>query len=169
MIRLGFDISTSCCGWAFTEDRKILDCGFIDISKAETSKDKTKLVTDVIDSNKHLPSVNCINVETALSGFGFGFTSQQVIIKLARFNAVFCYIIEEHYKKVPYLVNAVTARKQLFGKSRIKGIKPKVFVKDQIDKMFDMTPWLVYNKLKNVDKKMEDVYDAVVISFFKST
>jgi hypothetical protein len=27
-----------------------------------------------------------------------------------------------------------------------------------------MTPWTIYNKIKNPDKRMEDVYDALVLS-----
>ena len=168
MVRLGFDISTTVCGWAITEDRnKILDCGFIDISKEETSKDKTKLVTDVIDANKYLPRVECINVEAALSGFHSGFTSQQVIIKLTRHNAIFCYIIEEYYKKPICLVQATTARKQLFGKSRIKNIPPKQYVKSQIDIRFDLSKWTKFNKLKNEDGRMNDIRDAIVISLYE--
>ena len=33
MVTLGLDASTTCVGYAFTEDKKILDMGFIDIKK----------------------------------------------------------------------------------------------------------------------------------------
>ena len=36
MVTLGLDISTTCIGYAFTQDRKILDMGFIDIKKYKT-------------------------------------------------------------------------------------------------------------------------------------
>ena len=47
-----------------------------------------------------------------------GRTSQQTIIKLAKFNAVVCFLCEHHIRIKPVLVGATTARKQLFGKSR---------------------------------------------------
>ena len=36
-----------------------------------------------------------INIEDNLSGFAGGRTSQQVIIKLAKFNAILCFMLEE--------------------------------------------------------------------------
>jgi len=40
MVTLGLDISTTCVGYAFTKDKKILDMGFIDIKKYKTPKNK---------------------------------------------------------------------------------------------------------------------------------
>jgi len=164
MVTLGFDSSTTVTGFAFVENKKILDCGFIDTFKIETNKDKAFFVIKQLESNPFISKVNQFNLETSLSGFMQGFSRQQVIIKLARWNAIFEYIISEHYKIPVNLVNASTARKQLFGKARIKGVKPKEYVKEQIEKMYDMQKWIKKNKLGNVDKKMADVYDAIVIA-----
>ena len=38
MVTLGLDVSTTCVGYAFTEDKKILDMGFIDIKKEKQNK-----------------------------------------------------------------------------------------------------------------------------------
>ena len=40
MVTLGLDASTTCVGYAFTEDKKILDMGFIDIKKEKTLLNK---------------------------------------------------------------------------------------------------------------------------------
>ena len=48
MVTLGLDISTTCVGYAFTEDKKILDMGFIDIKKEKTPKDKVQKVLDLL-------------------------------------------------------------------------------------------------------------------------
>ena len=48
MVTLGLDISTSCVGYAFTEDKKILDMGFIDIRKQTTPKDKVQKVLEFL-------------------------------------------------------------------------------------------------------------------------
>jgi hypothetical protein len=107
-------------------------------------------------------------LEAALSGFMGGFTSQQVIIKLARFNALFEYIVSEHFKIPVELTNATTARKSVFGKARIKGVKSKVFVRQQIDEKFAYVHQFdKKNKHGNPDKRNEDMYDAVVISMSK--
>jgi len=163
MVTLGFDSSTTVTGYAFIENKKILDCGFIDTSKLKVNKEKAFFVINHLSTNPLISKIGRLNLETSLSGFMQGFARQQVIIKLARWNAVFEYIISEHYKLPVNLVNATTARKQLFGKSRIKGIKPKEYVKEKIEKMYDMSPWIKINKIGNVDVKMADVYDAVVI------
>lgn len=165
MIHLGLDLSTSVCGYAITNGNNIIECGYFDISKSNTYKDKAIVIINGLNNK----SFDIINVEENLSGFAFGKTSQQTLLKLAKNKAVICYILEEYYKKPIYYANATTMRKQLFGKARIKGIKPKEFVKQNIEKMFDVSPWVKLNKNGNIDKKMEDVYDAIVTSFYKST
>lgn len=168
-IQLGLDLSTTVCGYAFVDiDTKIiLECGFIDISKTEEYKEKIKLITDKLDSSCYIKLINKINLEAALSGFGGGRTSQQILIKLSRFNAVVEYVLSDYYKMKIFLTGAMTARKQLFGKSRLKGVKSKQFVKDNIEKMFDLKKWQIVNKIGNVDKRVEDTYDAIVIGFYK--
>ena len=107
-----------------------------------------------------------IIVEETLSGFVFGKTSQQTLLKLAKNKAVICYILEEHFHLPIIYANATTMRKQLFGKSRIKGIKPKEYVKQQIEEKYDITPWIKLNRNGVPDKRMEDVYDAIVASCY---
>jgi len=162
MKKLGLDLSSTVCGFAITEDKKIIDCGYFDISKVKTYKEKAQLIIDGLIGKEF----DSVNVEENLSGFSFGKTSQQTLLMLAKNKAVICYILEEHYKKKFYFANATTMRKQLFGKARVKGIKPKVFVKEQIEKLYDMTPWIKLNRNDVPDKKMEDVYDAIVVSVF---
>jgi hypothetical protein len=165
MITLGFDASTTTVGFAFTEGKEILDTGFIDISKIVGNREKVWHVIDFLSVHFLIKKVDRINLEAALNGFS-GPSSKSVVIMLARFNAVLEYVLADHYKKPVHLVNVNTARKQVFGKSKVKGIKPKEYVKVTLDSMYDMTPWFVYNKIKNVDKRMEDAYDAVVISLY---
>ena len=40
MVTLGIDASTTCVGYAFTKDKKILDMGFIDIRTENTPRKK---------------------------------------------------------------------------------------------------------------------------------
>lgn len=170
MVILGLDSSTSVTGWAFSDNGVILDAGFIDTKKFETTKEKTYHVIGILEKNKLMKSVECINLEAALSGYAGGFTSQQTIITLARHNAVFAYIIEEHFKLKVNLLSVNTMRKQLFGKCRIKGIKSKDFVKMELEKLIpDIKKFVVLNKKGNWDEKNGDMYDGVVCALYKKS
>ena len=165
MISLGFDASTSTVGWAFTEDKKILDAGFVDISKINGNREKAWAVVNIIKSNPLTEKVERVNLEGSLSGFA-GPSSRTVVVKLARWNAVFEYVLQDFFKNGVNLVNVSTARKQAFGKAKVKGIKPKDFVKSMVESRYDMKPWATLNKKGGIDKRVEDVYDALVISIY---
>ena len=168
MVILGLDSSTSTTGWSFCENGKILSAGFIDTKKLETTKEKTYFVISELEKNPLIKEVTIINLEAALSGFAGGFTSQQVIITLARHNAVFAYIIEEHFKVKVNLLSVNTMRKQLFGKCRIKGVKSKDFVKIELEKILPaITKFTVLNKKGNWDARNGDMYDGIVCSLYK--
>ena len=169
MVILGLDSSTSTTGWSFCENGKILSAGFIDTKKLETTKEKTFHVISELEKTKEIKNFDEINLEAALSGFAGGFTSQQVIITLARHNAVFAYIIEEHFKKKVNLLSVNTMRKQLFGKCRIKGIKSKDFVKQELELLLpDVVNFAVKNKKGNWDERNGDMYDAIVAGLYKN-
>ena len=167
MVTLGLDASTNCVGYAFTKDKKILDMGFIDISKQKTPKEKVFKVLDFLNNNSYIDEVIDINVEDNLSGFAGGRTSQQVIVKLAKFNAVLCFVIEDTFDIEVKNVNPMTARKQVFGKARVKGVKAKDFVKRQIDELYDTKKWCKHTSRGNWDKRNIDAYDGLVMSLFE--
>ena len=162
---LGLDASTTICGWAFYDGTVILDAGFVDISECPTNKEKALRVISVMDAYPLIPKVTQINLESALSGFMMGRTSQQVVIKLARFNAVFEYIVSEHFKIGVRLINATTARKTVFGKARVKGMTGKEYVRQELPKIHPEV--LQFEKKNNKNEwnaKNADMYDAVVIA-----
>jgi len=161
---LGFDASTTCCGWAFWNGTEIVDAGFIDISKFPTNKEKALHVISILKDNPNMVLTTQINLEAALSGFMGGRTRQQVIIMLARFNAVFEYIISEHWKIPVNLLSVTTARKKVFGKCRVKGIDPKEYVKQQLSIRMDLKKFDKINKIGNIDVKCADMYDAMVMA-----
>ena len=168
MVILGLDSSTSTTGWSFCENGKILSAGFVDTKKLETTKEKTFHVISCLEKTNEIKRFDEINLEAALSGFAGGFTSQQVIITLARHSAVFAYIIEEYFKKKVNLLSVNTMRKQLFGKCRIKGIKSKDFVRQELESLVpDVIKFTIQNKKGNWDERNGDMYDAVVASLYK--
>ena len=165
MVTLGLDASTTCVGYAFTQDKKILDMGFIDIKKEKTPKDKVQKVLDFLHNSSYIDNVTDINIEDNLSGFAGGRTSQQVIIKLAKFNAILCFMLENFEYNVNS-VNPMTARKQVFGKARVKGKKAKQFVQEEIEKMYNTKKWCKETARGNWDKRNIDMYDGLVMSLF---
>ena len=166
MVTLGLDASTTCVGYAFTKDKKILDMGFIDIKKETTPKDKVEKVLDFLHNNSYIDNVTDINIEDNLSGFAGGRTSQQVIIKLAKFNAILCFMLENFDYNVNS-INPMTARKNVFGKARVKGKKAKEFVQEEIEKMYNTKKWCKETTRGNWDKRNIDMYDGLVMSLFE--
>lgn len=165
MISCGLDASTSCCGYAFTdENKKILRAGFLDLSKIVGNREKSAAVIAMVKSQS--PGViDKVVLENALSGFS-GLSSRTVVVLLARWNAVLEYALQDAFTCPIVLVNATSARKQLFGAAGVKGTPPKVFVKSMMDTLYDTTPWQKINKVGNIDKRYEDVLDAIVLSTY---
>jgi len=167
MVTLGLDASTTCVGYAFTKDKKILDMGFIDIKKEKTPKDKVQKVLEFLNNNPYIEEVYDINIEDSLSGFAGERTSLQVINKLAKFNAILCFMLEEIFQMEVNSINPMTARKNVFGKARIKGIKAKDLVKMKIEEMYDTKKWCKETSRGNWDKRNIDMYDGLVMSLFE--
>ena len=166
MVTLGLDASTTCVGYAFTQDKKILDMGFIDIKKQKTPKEKVQKVLEFLNKSSYIDDVLDIHIEDNLSGFAGGRTSQQVIIKLAKFNAILCFMLENFEYNVNS-INPMTARKQVFGKARVKGKKAKQFVQEEIEKMYNTSKWCKHTTRGNWDKRNIDMYDGLVMSLFE--
>jgi len=167
MVTLGLDASTTCVGYAFTQDKKILDMGFIDIKKETTSKDKVQKVLEFLTNTSYIDNTTIINVEDNLSGFMGGRTSQQTIVKLAKFNAILCFMLENFFQVEPNSINPMTARKNVFGKARVKGIKAKDLVKMKIEEMYNTSEWCKETTRGNWDKRNIDMYDGLVMSLFE--
>ena len=166
MVSLGLDASTTCVGYAFTKDKKILDMGFIDIKKQKTPKEKVQKVLDFLHKSSYIDDVMDIHIEDNLSGFMGGRTSQQTIIKLAKFNAILCFMLENFDFDV-HSINPMTARKNVFGKARVKGKKAKEFVQEEIEKMYNTKKWCKKTTRGNWDKRNIDMYDGLVMSLFE--
>jgi Holliday junction resolvasome RuvABC endonuclease subunit len=140
--------------------------GFIDIKKEKTPKDKVEKVLGFLHESPYIDDVTNINIEDNLSGFAGGRTSQQVIIKLAKFNAILCFMLENFEYNVNS-VNPMTARKQVFGKARVKGKKAKQFVQEEIEKMYNTNKWCKETTRGNWDKRNIDMYDGLVMSLYE--
>ena len=139
------------------------------MKKQNTPKAKAFTTIEALNENKHIDSIEAINVEDNLSGFAGGFTSQQVIIKLAKFNAVLCLCLEQFFNIEPDNINPMTARKQVFGKARVKGIKAKDYVRMKIEESYDTKKWCKTTTRGNWDKRNIDAYDGLVMALFEKS
>ena len=164
---LGLDASTSIVGYAFSKDGSIIDAGFINISKLNTNKEKGFYVIDFLKKHPNIDSVSHVNLEAALSGFVGGKTSQQTLITLSRWNAIFEYMMGENFSFPIILCNVNSMRKKVFGKARIKGIKPKEYVKQMISSVCsNVTKFEKLNRNGDWDVHNSDIYDAIVCSLY---
>ena len=167
MKKLGLDASTTTVGYAFVDGKDIVTMGFIPIQKEKTIRDKVQLTMDVITKVDPFDKVEQIYIEDSLSGFSRGRTSQQTIIKLAKFNAVLVYCLEFAYGEIVDGVNPMTARKHLFGKARKQGVSAKDFVKEEINRLYNLEEYIKLTKTGLWDKRNLDGYDALVCALYE--
>tara|TARA_A100001391_G_scaffold106466_1_gene71363 strand:- start:2324 stop:2827 length:504 start_codon:yes stop_codon:yes gene_type:complete len=165
--KLGLDASTTTVGYAFVDGKKVIKMGFIPIEKEKTIRDKVQLTMDEITKLDPFDKVEQIYIEDNLSGFMRGRTSQQTIVKLAKFNAVLVYCLEFAYGEIVEGVNPMTARKHLFGKARKKGIPAKDFVKEEINNLYNLEEYIKLTKTGLWDKRNLDGYDALVCALYE--
>ena len=162
MKKIGLDASTTTVGYAFVDGSEVIDMGLIPIQKEKSIRDKVQLTMDTITDLDSFDQVEQIYIEDSLSGFSRGRTSQQTIIKLAKFNAVLVYCLEFAYGEIVDGVNPMTARKHLFGKARKQGVTAKDFVKKEINCLYNLEEYVKLTKTGLWDKRNMDAYDALV-------
>ena len=167
MKKLGLDASTTTVGYAFVDGKEIVTMGFIPIQKEDTIRDKVRLTMDMITELDPFDKVEQIYIEDSLSGFSRGRTSQQTIIKLAKFNAVLVYCLEFAYGEIVDGINPMTARKHLFGKARKQGVTAKDFVKKEINCLYNLEEYVKLTKTGLWDKRNMDAYDALVCALYE--
>ena len=167
MKKLGLDASTTTVGYAFVDGSEVTDMGFIPIQKEKSIRDKVQLTMDTITDLDPFDQVEQIYIEDSLSGFSRGRTSQQTIIKLAKFNAVLVYCLEFAYGEIVEGINPMTARKHLFGKARKQGVTAKDFVKKEINCLYNLEEYVKLTKTGLWDKRNMDAYDALVCALYE--
>ena len=167
MKKLGLDASTTTVGYAFVDGSEVIDLGFIPIQKEKSIRDKVQLTMDTITELDPFDQVEQIYIEDSLSGFSRGRTSQQTIIKLAKFNAVLVYCLEFAYGEIVEGINPMTARKHLFGKARKQGVTAKDFVKEEINCLYNLEEYVKLTKTGLWDKRNMDAYDALVCALYE--
>ena len=161
------DASTTTVGYAFVDGKDIVTMGFIPIQKEKSIRDKVQLTMDTITELDPFDQVEQIYIEDSLSGFSRGRTSQQTIIKLAKFNAVLVYCLEFAYGEIVKGVNPMTARKKLFGAACKQGVSAKDFVKEEINCLYSLEEYIKLTPTGLWDKRNMDSYDALVCALYE--
>ena len=114
MAILGLDISTSCTGWCLlSDDGKIVDIGYVDISKKGSLFEKALEVENCIANLSNSYTIQDVYIEENLQSFRSGFSSAQTISTLAKFNGIVSFICFKVFKVEPVFFNVNSARKML--------------------------------------------------------
>ena len=95
---------------------------------------------------------------------------KQIISEVLKLLGDYKGVKSEKDEKTEYNVNSInpmTARKQVFGKARVKGKKAKQFVQEEIEKMYNTKKWCKHTTRGNWDKRNIDMYDGLVMSLFE--
>lgn len=171
-MKIGIDLSTTVCGLAKAKDGKIMDAIALDISKVNSYDDKANIIINQLDLWLGCPSQTFdveFNIEGALNAFAFGKTNALTLIKLIKTNAVITYILEKRYPTIKInSLNMNTARKKIFGKCRVKGIKSKPFVKMMIEstnpEVISFYVPMASKRCKKENTLNEDIRDAAVMA-----
>ena len=114
MAILGLDISTSCTGWCIlSDDGKIVDIGYIDLSKKEGLFEKASEVESYITNLSKDWPIDKVFIEENLQSFRSGFSSAQTISTLSKFNGIVSFVCFKVFSSEPVFFNVNSARKIL--------------------------------------------------------
>lgn len=137
-IYLGLDISTSYTGWALIKsDGTVVDVGWIDITKIESMDAKADFVEKTF---LKMEKPAKIFVEDNVLKFRNGSSTAHVIITLAKFNAIVCYICWKLWGISPVAIPSITARR-LVGLKVPKGENAKDHVYNWAQNNSDKKFW----------------------------
>lgn len=170
---MGLDISTKTTGWSVVDPptKHIIDQGFIDSSEPKDIFDRAEIINNELDViiQKYTPTK--INIEDSLKQFAYGRSRANVILKLARVNGIVSYHLQKDLQYSTEHINASTARKALFGKSRDKAYSnTKKFVLANLHIMLGDDWFNSLPKMKTKDKLSKNAYDicdSIVVAFYK--
>ena len=113
---LGLDISTSCTGWCLIDvdnDCKLIDMGYIELSKKRSFFEKADVVKHELVRLSCIYNIDKIFVEENLQAFRPGFSSAKTLMTLARFNGIISYICQRDLQIIPDFINVNIARKSV--------------------------------------------------------
>lgn len=114
ILNIGLDISTSNIGICLFKNKSFYKMLYVDMTKEKDLFLKTELFKKEIDKldEERFDKIN-IYIEDILMSFSKGFSSSNIITKLAKFNGIISYIVYDKFNVKPNYINVNSARKQL--------------------------------------------------------
>lgn len=161
---LALDISTSCTGWSYWKDKKLVEAGAI-----ETPTEKFDSIFLKMDHAKDelyakissLGGADLIVAESALKKFTPGRSSADVIAKLVGFNFCLTYTLTRLLEAKELFIDVKSARKTV-GIKVPKGANAKLIVHGYASARFPSLSWPV-KKTGTPKDWTVDMADALVI------
>jgi len=166
---LGLDISTKKIGYAIFDDFKIVKFGCICTKKDTTIYERAEMAISELENLLNKYQIDKIIIEESLLQFANSSSSANTIVKLTMINAIISFHLMK--KKINIVhVNASTARKIVFGKSRNAAFKNvKRFVMYRLIKMYGKDFYKTLPRMKIKDKLADeafDIADAIVLALY---
>jgi|TARA_R110000824_G_scaffold62352_4_gene165161 Holliday junction resolvasome RuvABC endonuclease subunit len=162
---LALDISTSCTGYCLFDEDRLLDIGYINLSKHKGLFEKASHVKDRILSLSHKHNITSIVVEENLQAFRPGLSSAKTLMTLAQFNGVIRWICHESLSVPVTSLNVNSARKlvglKIDRKNKEKNTKQQVleWVADNMPKIEWPTKILKSGPNKGKERTCNEAYD----------
>ena len=168
MIVIGLDISSTTTGIAVLKDGILVYTEAVQTQNRNKFPDVFSVAEHVKESLKKIAdnyNIDQIYVEENLKSFSSGFSSAGTIIKLAKINALICYMAYKQFDILPVSIMPSTARKNI-GIKIPKGTKGNEAKKFILDWVCENEPSFTYELTKAGNPKpgTYDRADAYVIA-----
>lgn len=167
---LALDISTSCTGWSYWRDKKLIEAGAI-----ETPTEKFDSIFSKMDHAKNelhakvldLGGADLIVAESAFKKFANGKSSADVIAKLVGFNFCLTYSLTRLLDAKELFIDVKSARKTV-GIKVPKGANAKLIVHKYASLKYPNLSWPT-KKTGTPKDWTVDMADALVIGEYANT
>lgn len=160
---LALDISTSCTGWSYWDDKKLIEAGAIETptDKYDSIFLKMDHVKEELYKKMNPLGVDLIVAESAFKKFASGQSSADVIAKLVGFNFCLTYTLTRLLKSKELFIDVKSARKTV-GIKVPKGDNAKLIVHKYASAKYPNLDWPVKKTGTPKDWTI-DMADALVI------
>lgn len=161
-MNLGLDVSTSVVGYAISDDKKVIDAGFLKLKPKDLMECFMEVKT-FLDSYIPKYDITSVTLEDFLRSFSGMRTTSNTIIKLTKINTLTeWYILQQFDRENIYRVHPSTARKHVLGKGQFRGEDTKIAVSTIVESKFKVP--MKWTPKGNLSKGYDDMADAVVLS-----
>lgn len=164
---VGFDISSSCTGYAalqISNDKiSLIDCGFYQPKKTGNIIEELALTRTDIKALIEKYKPDHIAIEQLIE-FMKGHSQSKTIIKLASYNRMISLLAYDYLGKPPNLYSVLAIR---HGIKFSKQLPSKEDIPEIVAKHLNIEfPYIYKKKNKSIDKKTNDIADAIAVGIY---